>query len=193
MDSFLYKDYASWKMENHEVLDTFKSNKNMIYVRFEPVFATLDYIYDQVVEQKEVDEDLETIFSYGFEYLYTQIEVIKVYFDSLFQSKCEEFQEYNEMILFLLYILDIKIDIENNNKEVDLTELDVLEEYIENMIMERSKNFDYVRTRLNKALNAIDAMTDYEYTSVVDIYSEICENLGIFLYEESEFVIGKDI
>ncbi len=193
MASFLYKDYASWKMENHEIINTFKDNKNMIYTRFEPVFAVLEHIYNQVVDQKEVDKDLETIFIFGFEYLYTQIEVVKAYFKSLFKSDCEEFEEYNEMILFLLYILDIKIDLENNNIKVDFSELDVLEEYIENMIMERSKNFDYVRTRLNEALIKIDESIDYEYTSVVDIYSEICENLGIFLYEDSEFIIGTDI
>lgn len=180
-------------MENHEVVGTFKDNKNMIYTRFEPVFAVLEHIYNQVVDNKEVDDDLETIFSFGFEYLYTQIEIIKAYFSSLFQSNCEEFKEYNEMILFLLYILDIKIDLENNNAKVDLSELDELEEYIENMIMERSKNFDYVRTRLNAVLNKVDESINYEYTSVVDIYSEICENLGIFLYEESEFVIGTEI
>ena len=193
MDEFILKDYASWKIENHVILDTFRNNNNMIYERLEPVYLVIEYIYDLACEQEELDEDLEAIFNIGFNYMHSQYSVIKIYFESLFQSKCEDFEEYHEMILFLMYIFDIRTDLENHDINSDLESLNTAETYIENMIMERRKDFDYVRNLMNETLQDVFDQIDYEYISIVDIYVEIAENLNIFIYEEDEFVLGEDI
>ena len=193
MDEFILKDYASWKIENHVILDTFRNNNNMIYERLEPVYLVLEYIYDLACEQEELDEDLEAIFNIGFNYMHSQYSVIKIYFESLFQSKCEDFEEYHEMLLFLMYIFDVRTDLENHDINSDLESLNTAETYIENMIMERRKDFDYVRNLMNETLQDVFDQIDYEYISIVDIYVEIAENLNIFIYEEDEFVLGEDI
>jgi len=193
LDEFILKDYASWKIENHVILDTFRNNNNMIYERLEPVYLVIEYIYDLACEQEELDEDLEAIFNIGFNYMHSQYSVIKIYFESLFQSKCEDFEEYHEMLLFLMYIFDVRTDLENHDINSDLESLNTAETYIENMIMERRKDFDYVRNLMNETLQDVFDQIDYEYISIVDIYVEIAENLNIFIYEEDEFVLGEDI
>lgn len=193
LDEFILKDYASWKIENHVMLDTFRNNNNMIYERLEPVYMVVEYIYDLACEQKELDEDLETIFEIGFNYLHSQFSVIKIYFENLFQSNCEDFGDYHEMLLFLMYIFDIRTDLENHEIDSDIEALNNAETYIENMIMERRKDYDYVRNMMNEALKVVFEKMEYEYVSIVDIYVEIAENLNIFLYEEDELVLGKDI
>ena len=52
----------------------------MIYERLEPVYTVVEYIYDLACEQQDLDEDLETIFEIGFNYLHSQFSVIKIYF-----------------------------------------------------------------------------------------------------------------
>jgi len=193
LDEFILKDYASWKIENHVILDTFRNNNNMIYERLEPVYLVLEHIYDLVCEQQEIDEDLETIFNIGFNYMHSQYSVIKIYFESLFQSNCEDFEEYHEMLLFLMYIFDVRTDLENHDIDSDIESLNNTETYIENMIMERRKDFDYVRNMMNETLANVFEQIDYEYVSIVDIYVEIAENLNIFVYEEDELVLGNDI
>lgn len=193
MDEFVLKDYASWKMENHVIIDTFRNNNNMIYERLEPIYLVLEHIYDMACEKQDLDEDLETIFTIGFNYLHSQFSVIKIYFESLFQSNCEDFGEYHEMLLFLMYIYDIRTDLENHDLDSDFETLNTVETYIENMIMERRKDYDYVRTIMNDALKDVFDQIDYEYVSIVDIYVEIAENLGIFLYEDEDVVLGTDI
>ena len=165
----------------------------MIYERLEPVYLVIEYIYDLACEQEELDEDLEAIFNIGFNYMHSQYSVIKIYFESLFQSKCEDFEEYHEMLLFLMYIFDVRTDLENHDINSDLESLNTAETYIENMIMERRKDFDYVRNLMNETLQDVFDQIDYEYISIVDIYVEIAENLNIFIYEEDEFVLGEDI
>lgn len=180
-------------MENHGVMEEFKGNSNIIYERLEPVYAVLNHIYDMVCDETELDEDLETIFEVGFQYLSSQFEVIKIYYESLFQSNCDDFIEYSEMLLYLLYIFDIRTDMENNGLNSDIEELNDLETNIENMIMERRDDTIYLKSEINRVLQNVFETLGYEYVSIIDIFAEISETLGIYLYEEDEIVIGKDI
>ena len=193
MDNFILKDYASWKIEHHELINLFQENNNLIYQRLEPVFVVLDHIYTLACETEKLDEDLDTIFEIGFNYLNAQLNVIKIYFESLFSSKCDDFQEYSEMLLFLIYIFDIRTDLENHGYDSDMDALNNAETYIENMIMERRDDYDYVRDMMNEALKSVFNSIDYEYVSIIDIYFEIAENFGIYLFEENELVLGEDI
>ncbi|MBU1020235.1 MAG: hypothetical protein KJ847_03400 [Firmicutes bacterium] len=192
MDNLIYKDYASWKIENHEVIETFKTNHSIIYERLEPVYVVLEHIFDLAVNQEEVDEDLETIFHVGFNYLHAQFDIIKIYFETLFQSKCDDFANYSNLILYLLFIFDIKSDLENNEIDSNIPELNDLEVLIENMIMERSEKFDFINDKMNETLKVVYAKMNYEYVSIIDIFVEIAENLGLFVFEEDEIVLGND-
>lgn len=193
MDEFILKDYASWKIENHVILDTFRNNNSAIYQRLEPVYVVLEHIYDLACEANDLDPDLETIFQIGFQYLHAQFSVIKIYFETLFQSDCDDFNEYAEMLLYLMYIFDVRTDLENHEFDSDLESLNRTETYIENMIMERRDDFHYVRELMNDTLEDVFSHIDYEYVSIIDIYVEIAENLNIFLYEDDELIVGNDI
>ncbi len=175
------------------MITLFQKNNNVIYQRLEPVFVVLDHIYTLACESKDLDEDLDTIFEIGFNYLNAQFNVIKIYFESLFSSNCEGFEEYSEMLLFLVYIFDIRTDIENHGFDSDIDALNNVETYIEDMIMERREDYDYVRNMLNEAFKVVFNSIDYEYVSLIDIYLEIAENFGIYVYEENELVLGKEI
>lgn len=193
LDEFILKDYASWKIENHVMLETFQHNNNEIYKRLEPVYLVLEHIYDLACETQDMDPDLETIFRIGFEYLHAQFSVIKIYFENLFQSNCEDFEEYHEMLLYLMYIFDVRTDMENHELDSDIESLNHAETYIENLIMERRNDFHVVRDIMNETLKDVFARMDYEYVSIIDIYVEIAENLDIFVYEEDEFTIGREV
>ncbi len=193
MDDLIYKDFASWKIENHEIIEKFQKNESIIYDRLEPIYSVLNYIYDLLVEENKLDEDLDIIFRSGFDYLHTQFEIIKIYFDTLFQSRCDDFEIYSEMVLYLLYIYDIRIDMESNDIDSDIIELNELETCIEDMIIERRNDFDYFKDQMNETLKIVLDKMNYDYVSVVDIFVEIAENLGIFVYEDDELLIGEDI
>lgn len=193
MDEFVLKDYASWKMENYEMLEQFKQNGNPIYDRLEPVYVVLENLYEMACSNEQLDEDLENIFNIGFQYLYSQLNLTKIYFENLFKSACDDFEEYSEMLLFLLYIFDLRTDLESHDLDSDLEVLNNTETYIENMIMQRGHDYDFVRDMMNETIKQVFETIDYEYVSIVDIYVEIAENLGIYLYEDDELIIGKEI
>jgi len=193
LDNLIYKDYAGWKLENQEILEKFNSNGNVIYDRLEPVYAVLNHIYDMVVEGLELDEDYELIFFSGFEYLSTQFEVIKIYYETLFQKNCDDFIEYSELLLYLMYISDVKADLESNDIDSDIESLNDLEVILENMIMERNNDIVYVTNLFSTTFEELFNTINYEYVSISDIFSEIAESLGIFLYEEDEYIVGNEL
>lgn len=193
MENLIYKDYAAWKLENQEILEQFQNNKNVIYDRLEPVYAVLNHIYDLVVEGVDLDDDFELIFHSGFDYLSTQFEVIKIYFDTLFSKKCDEFQEFSDLLLYLIYISDVRTDLESNGIDSNIDELNDLEITLENMIMERNNDKVYAVNLFNTVFEELFKKLNYEYIGIVDIFSEIAETLGIFLYEDEDYVLGNEL
>lgn len=193
MDNLIYKDYAAWKLENQEMLEQFQSNNNMIYDRLEPIYAVLNHIYDLVVEGVELDDDYGLIFHTGFDYLSTQFEIIKIYYNTLFQDNCDDFLEYSELLLYLIYISDVRNDLDVNNIDSDIQSMNDLEETIENMIMDRNNDKVYATNLFNTVFEEVFKTLNYEYVSIVDIFSEIAEALGIYLYEDADYVIGNEI
>jgi hypothetical protein len=192
LDNFILRDYASWKLENHEFLELLSKNSNEIYDRIEPVYLVLERIYEIACDESDLDNDLETIFLFGFEYIHSQMTLIKIYYDSLFKGNYSEFAEYSKTLLYLMYIYEIRSDLESHDIDSDIESLNTLETYIENTIMERKDDTLYIEKMMNEALKEVFSKVDYDYVSIIDIYVEIAENLGIFLFEK-EFVIGNEI
>ncbi|MFU8785928.1 MAG: hypothetical protein ACNA7U_01670 [Candidatus Izemoplasmataceae bacterium] len=190
---FVLKDFVNWKLDNIEVLERFKHHGSFIYDRLEPVYAVLNHIYEHAVEEGQLDEELETIFQVGLNYLYTQFEVIKIYWEKLFASNCEAFETFTPLVGYLLFISDFRADLEEIEEEIDFTLLNEAETIIENMIAEQREEFEYAAEKLNQAIHGIVDTLDFEYVSIIDIFVEIAENLNITLSTDEAFVIGKDI
>jgi len=195
MDQFdiVLKDFANWKMENIDVIERFRNHRSFIYDRLEPVYAVLNHIYEQAVEQHELDEEMETIFQVGLSYLHAQFEVIKIYYEKLFDSDCQAFEAYTPLVGYLLFIADLRADLEEFEDAIDYTELNEVETLLENMIAERRDDFEVAADRLNEAVKRIVKDLDFEYVSIIDIFVEIAENLDIPLSTDDALVIGKDI
>lgn len=187
------KDFANWKMDNWEVLERFKENGSYIYERFEPVYAVLNHIYERAVELGELDEERETIFSVGLNYLHAQFEVIKIYYEKLFDSDCEAFEAFMPLVGYLLFIADFRADLEEVEDDLSFDALNEAETLIENMIAERRNAFDYAGEKLNEAVRDIIEHLEFEYVSIIDIFIEIAENLNIELSTNEPFIVGEDI
>lgn len=192
MDNFVYRDYAAWKLENLEIIHKFMENNNPIYKRIEPIYLVLEHIYDLACLNKPIDEDFETVFEVGFNYLHSQFEVIKIYYQSLFESDCDGFVKYSESVLYLLYIFDVRNDLENNGFNMEFPDLDELETNIENLIMERSEDFLYIESRMKEVFDRLFEELKFEYVGIVEVFIEIAFTLGIY-EEDEEILLGTDI
>ena len=189
----ILKDFVNWKLDNIEVLERFKHHGSLIYDRLEPVYVVLNYIYEKYVEEHQVDEELETIFQVGLNYLHSQFEVIRIYYEKLFNADCALFEDYTPLVGYLLFMSDLRNDLESFEEDIDFSELNEVETLIEDMIAQRCDDFDYAANQLNRATYNIVKHLDFNYVSIIDIFVEIAENLKIPLSTNETLVIGKDI
>ena len=187
------KDFANWKLENIEILERFKTNRSLLYDRLEPVYVVLNHTYEKAVENEDLNEDYQTIFHVGLNYLHTQFEVIRIYYEKLFESDCELFESYTPLVGYLLFISDFRTDLEEYEDQLDCSDLSDVETLIENMIAERDDRFSYAAERLNKVVDDIVSQLDFEYIGIIDIFVEIADNLKLDLSSHKPFVIGRDI
>lgn len=190
---FILKDFVNWKMDNIEVLEKFKEHGSMIYDRLEPVYAVLDYIYQKAVHHGPLNEDLQTIFQVGLNYLHGQFEVIRIYYENLFEGNCYDFENYAVLVGYLMFISDFRADLEDYEDSIDFEALNDVETTIEDMIAQRENNYVYAGEILNEATQEIVDQLDFEYVSIIDIFVEIAHNLGVAIHNEEMSIIGKDI
>ena len=189
----ILKDYVNWKFDNIDVLERFKHHESLIYDRLKPVYLVLEHIYDSIVEHGESRDEYETIFQVGLNYLHSQFEIIRIYFEKLFKADCVQFEIYTPLVGYLLFINDIRADLETVDEEIDFSELNEVETLIENMIAEKGDEFEYAANRLNEATKKLVKNLDFQYVGIVDIFTEIADNLGIDTHDDKPFIIGKDI
>jgi len=191
--NLVLKDFANWKMDNVQVIEKLRSGQSLIYDRFEPVYAVLNDIYRRAVENEPLDEEMQTIFNVGFKYLHSQFEVVRIYYEKLFDSDCALFSEFDQLVGYLLFLSDFRSDLEDYEDTIDFSDLNDVEDLIETMIAQRDKRFEYAADRLNKAVEKVTDQLDFEYVSIIEIFLEIAENLNIDLEKSDAYVIGEDL
>lgn len=172
-------DYANWKFENYELIDTLVKNKSAIIRRFPHVLAVCDFYYNEVTNNKyKMSHDEEIIFSSGFNYLHDHFDTIDLILRQDFNSKIEEMEKCAKTINLLLYINDFQAELSNvnpNNISFKKT-LDDLEERTMKCIDTRTNAPDEMFQLLS---DVTENMFADGYQGVNEIMYEVAEELGI--------------
>ena len=182
----IYTDYANWKLENYDLIESLVKNKSKAIARFTSVIAVVDYLYDKYVEEKKLDEDLELIFSSGFDYIYDQFLMIETLLEKNFNNDINELEKYSKTINLLLYINDFQNEALNYKEGTfDLKPLDDLNNKVMKFIDKGENAPDEYFAILSDITSSMFDNLDTEFHTIDQIYYEIAVELGI--YEEDEF------
>ena len=182
----IYTDYANWKLENYDLISTLVKNKSKAISRFTSVIAVVDYLYDKLDNEKKLDEDLELIFSTGFDYIYDEFMMIETLLQNKFNNDFNELEKYSKTINLLLYINDFQNEALNYKEGTfDLKPLDELNEKVMNYLDKKENAPDEYFAILSDITSSMFDSLDTEFHTVDQIYYEIAVELGI--YEEDEY------
>ena len=182
----IYTDYANWKLENYDLIESLVKNKSKAIARFTSVIAVVDYLYDKYVEEKKLDEDLELIFSSGFDYIYDQFLMIETLLEKNFNNDINELEKYSKTINLLLYINDFQNEALNYKEGTfDLKPLDDLNNKVMNYLDKKENAPDEYFAILSDITSSMFDNLDTEFHTIDQIYYEIAVELGI--YKEDEF------
>ena len=182
----IYTDYANWKLENYDLIESLVKNKSKAISRFTSVIAVVDYLYDKYVEEKKLDNDLELVFSTGFDYIYDQFLMIETLLEKNFNNDINELEKYSKTINLLLYINDFQNEALNYKEGTfDLKPLDDLNDKVMNYLDKHENAPDEYFAILSDITSSMFDNLDQEFHTIDQIYYEIAVELGI--YEEDEF------
>ncbi len=182
----IYTDYANWKLENYDLIESLVKNKSKAISRFTSVIAVVDYLYDKYVEEKKLDGDLELIFSTGFDYIYDQFLMIETLLEKNFNNDINELEKYSKTINLLLYINDFQNEALNYKEGTfDLKPLDDLNDKVMNYLDKHENAPDEYFAILSDITCSMFDSLDTEFHTVDQIYYEIAVELGI--YKEDEY------
>ena len=182
----IYTDYANWKLENYDLISNLVKNKSKAIARFTSVIAVVDYLYDKFVEEKKLDDDLEVIFSSGFDYIYDQFLMIETLLEKNFNNDLKELEKCSKTINLLLYINDFQNEALNYKEtKNDLKKLDDLNDKVTEYLDKKENAPDEYFAILSDITSNMFDNLDIEFHTIDQIYYEIAVELGI--YEDDEF------
>lgn len=177
-------DYANWKFENSNLIESLLKNKSKIIERFHHVFLVADFYYEKVVNDKEeLSEDDEVIFQTAFIYLHEHINTIDIILEQYFNKDINKMEEVGKTIALLLLINDVQNELENDD-ELDNPKNHKLLSDIEQRL------YKYIETHTNAPDSMYGEISDL-ISSLYDEYYDECEilleaaiELGLELQDE---------
>ena len=108
----IYDDYISWKEENFDVIKALITTKSKIISRFSHVIAVVDYLYEKNIVSP-LDEDLEYIFSSGFDYIHDHLLTVTTILEKEYRKNVVEMNKIERSINLLLYVNDFEDELQN--------------------------------------------------------------------------------
>lgn len=190
----LYQEYASWVKEIEDFYLEVTEHHLSLYERFMPIYEVLNYIYLNVSNQKlEKTDDIDKIFNVGFEYLHDQIATSKMYLEVYFKNDFHHFMEYEELLSLLFYIEDVRYELSEKNTKADSKKLVKLIEDIEAIIQHHNEIPENYVLFVDDQLKKIISEDSFEFYGIIDIFIDVAETLGLYLYEDDDITIGREV
>ncbi len=190
----LKKQYVAWNSENNDFYMELKEHESPLYERFMPVYEVLRHIYTQLSEETlESSDDLERIFKVGLEFIHDQFATCKLYLKTNFSGDMEQFLVYDDVIAMILYIEDLRYEFKEKKVDVDDAPLKELLDELETIIIDKKEVPANLRLYVDDRVKDVLEDIDFNFFGIIDIFVQVAEALGIYLYEEEDIKIGKDI
>lgn len=181
IDQKLYLDFENYLKENEVLVTHLESNNSLLSEYIIPIKKAL--IFLKQMEDKDIVDDVEVIFEYGFSYLFDNLEQIKLYLRQL----GNDYDLLDKMSLYIKIVFDLEelkfeIDknetIDENEKLNDINKIDEALQFFEDNIVPHIAINEFELDRyLNLYYDLLNKYTDVVFMS--DAFKEYCAIYGI--------------
>ena len=188
------KEYGAWSKEHKKLLDELQSHQTTLYDRLYPVIKVLDQLtLPNPTDVPHEEEDIIKIFQVGLEFLQDQIQSIEIYFEKVFHQDFHEMLPYETFINYMLYLEDVRYEVSEQGMTQYFDELDELLDEVSEFIEQKKPLPEAYGLYLDERIKSILGDSFETFYSIVDIFLDIADTLGIDLYEAVDYTIGKDL
>ena len=190
----ILKEFRFWRAENYPFYRELKEHGSLLFDRFYPVFAVMDFIEQETsAKRMRPDSDLTKIFDVGLAFLHDQFESCKIYLKTNFHDDLHAFLEYDRIINYILFIEDVRYELEEKHRKYDNKTLEKLLDKLEDIIDKKMLTDDNLALYVDEQIRLVTEENKLDFYGIIDIFSDVADTLGLTLYEDEDIVIGKDI
>jgi hypothetical protein len=179
-DESLYHEYASWKMEYHDLLTYLTENHSDLILRFKHVIDVIDYLYDKLIDEKQYTDEEDHIFETGFYYLFDQIdEIIKLL--KIYKNDIKGLEARAKEVNLLLSAIDFQNELlgSDHYEQSDMDQLVDFEQQIFKKIEKKEDIPEQMYHELDQLSYTLFKKLKIEYYPINSIFLEIADELGI--------------
>ena len=190
----IIKEYNQWLKDNQHFILHLRDHDSALYTRISPVYEVLNFLAEETDNNGlDFNEDINKIFQIGLEYLHSQIQTCKLYFENTFKNDFHAFIDYDMIIGYILYLEDLRYEMIENKINYKKASFDKLVSYLEDLMTNKKIVPENINLYVDSEVHKIVDTDDWNFQSIIDIFVQIAETLGIELYIENEYIIGKDV
>ena len=176
----IYEDYAKYILDNDSLLRSIQSDVPSVYVLVEDVIQVLDYVVKEKKKNSKIDEDLNSFFTAGYNYLTSVINEMKIMYVDYFKSNIETFSKYSQLIVYFFYIDDLKghLDAMDKLSKANRQLIDEIQLEIEHTLV-RCDEVD--PEKIQHYENVIEQLDfDKSYHPIYTIFAMVREELHLY-------------
>jgi hypothetical protein len=180
-EEHIYHEYASWKLDKHDFLQTLITQESSLLLRFQHVFHVIDHLYTKMVDSLEYTEDEINIFQTGFYYLADQIDEIETILKKYFKEDLNALEKQAKDVNLLLSTIEFQQEILGLD-EFQQEDLDKLMDF-EKLLVDKISNQQPIPVQMFKDLDELTykmfKRLNVDFYPIDDIYLEIADELGL--------------
>jgi hypothetical protein len=180
-EEHVYHEYASWKLDKHDFLQSLIHQESSLMLRFKHVFHVIEHLYTKMVDSLSYTEDELNIFQTGFYYLADQIDEIETILKKYFQQDVHLLEKNAKEVNLLLSTIEFQQEI-LGLEEFEQEDLDQLMDF-EKQLIEKMSNQEPIPIQMFKDLDELTytmfKRLKVDFYPIDDIYLEIADELGI--------------
>lgn len=179
-DEKMYHDYASWKMENHDLLKYLMDHNSDLILRFKHVIDVTDFLYDKLIDDETYSDEDDHIFETGFYYLYDQIEEI-VKLLKIYNNNIKDLELRAKDVNLLLSTIDFQNELlsADDYEQKDMDQLVLFEQEVLNKLEKKEVIPFSMFEKLDSITLDMFSKHKIEYYPINSIFLEIADELGI--------------
>lgn len=179
----VFSDFEHYVRENEEIITFLEQEQSLLNDYVAPIVRALNYIKKlKETEDEEFTQDDEDIFKYGFDYLFENIEQIKLYIHQL-ENDYYLLEKRSYYVKMVFQLEELKVELEKMERSDEITEnlqlIDKLLEYFETYITKEDILID--ETEMNQNISQFYHLFD-QYNEIVlltDAFNAYCATYGI--------------
>lgn len=180
MEDIMYHDYANWLLEKSNLFENLTKVNSVLLERYKHARDVVEHLYEKKVNTKALDSDEESIFSFGFYYLFEEFEQISILLENTYQGDIQRFNENVDTILLYLNAVEFENEIYNTFEDLEKAKPIVeLEKEILLFIERQEKAPKEMYEKFDQVSMQVFTDLEIDYYPINEIFFDIADEMGL--------------